>query len=152
MIGNILTKLSLSTLVGCILALGVVYHIYIRARYQYRFRGAGGVNAPKIANNPLTGMALDSKLVILLLNCKGILWLWTLGKAQGSNQIKELFADVFSRHATPESSNVVEVNPIGNQRFIYTQEPIHLKAVLTGKFADYGKGEDFHSAWEPFLG
>lgn len=35
---------------------------------------------------------------------------------------------------------------------IQTREPEHLKAVLTGKFADFGKGELFHELWIPFLG
>lgn len=33
-----------------------------------------------------------------------------------------------------------------------TREPEHIKAVLTGNFADYGKGEPFHDLWSPFLG
>ena len=33
-----------------------------------------------------------------------------------------------------------------------TREPEHIKTVLTGKFADYGKGQNFHDLWSPFLG
>lgn len=53
---------------------------------------------------------------------------------------------------TPECPNAVEINVLGNQRVIFTQEPEHFKAILTGKFADYGKGPEFHRVWEKFLG
>lgn len=33
-----------------------------------------------------------------------------------------------------------------------TDEPAQIKTVLTSKFADFGKGPDFHRMWEPFLG
>lgn len=35
---------------------------------------------------------------------------------------------------------------------IFTREPEHIKTILTGKFANYGKGEEFHHVWSPFLG
>ena len=33
-----------------------------------------------------------------------------------------------------------------------TSDPENIKAVLTGQFADYGKGESFHREWKEFLG
>jgi cytochrome P450 len=33
-----------------------------------------------------------------------------------------------------------------------TREPEHVKTVLTSKFADFGKGPEFHQTWSPFLG
>lgn len=33
-----------------------------------------------------------------------------------------------------------------------TRNPDHVKAVLTGNFADFGKGQLFHDLWSPFLG
>lgn len=47
---------------------------------------------------------------------------------------------------------VVEINVTGGQRFLFTADPEHIKAILTGKFADFGKGEQFHTVWQPFLG
>lgn len=41
---------------------------------------------------------------------------------------------------------------MGYRRFIMTDEPFQVKTVLTSKFADFGKGPDFHRMWEPFLG
>lgn len=37
-------------------------------------------------------------------------------------------------------------------RVIFTHDPENIKAVLTGQFADYGKGEPFHQEWKEFLG
>ena len=33
-----------------------------------------------------------------------------------------------------------------------TMDPENIKALLTGQFADYGKGETFHREWKEFLG
>jgi cytochrome P450 len=37
-------------------------------------------------------------------------------------------------------------------RMILTKDPENIKALLTGQFADYGKGESFHKEWKEFLG
>lgn len=37
-------------------------------------------------------------------------------------------------------------------RAIMTMDPENIKALLTGQFADYGKGETFHREWKEFLG
>lgn len=55
-------------------------------------------------------------------------------------------------YATPDCPNLVEINLTGGQRYLFTQEPEHIKTILTGKFAEYGKGADFHEVWQPFLG
>ncbi|KAJ5899221.1 hypothetical protein N7495_003965 [Penicillium taxi] len=39
-----------------------------------------------------------------------------------------------------------------SNRVIITIDPENIKALLTGQFADYGKGEDFHRQWKEFLG
>ena len=78
-------------------------------------------------------------------------WLWTIGKAQASNELLQLFYYIYN-FATPQNPNLVEINVIGNQRALFTREPEHIKTILTGKFADYGKGDQFHRVWEPFLG
>jgi cytochrome P450 len=41
---------------------------------------------------------------------------------------------------------------MGNIRVIFTADPENIKAILTTQFAEYGKGEQFHKEWEPFLG
>lgn len=55
-------------------------------------------------------------------------------------------------YATPESPNLVEINVTGGQRYLFTREPEHIKTILTSKFADFGKGAEFHDVWQPFLG
>lgn len=37
-------------------------------------------------------------------------------------------------------------------RILFTKDPENIKAILTGKFADYGKGKPFHDEWKEFLG
>lgn len=46
----------------------------------------------------------------------------------------------------------VQVMPAGGQRYIITRDPEHVKAVLAGQFAHFGKGQEFHELWSPFLG
>ncbi|RJE23140.1 Cytochrome p450 [Aspergillus sclerotialis] len=72
-------------------------------------------------------------------------------KAQNENRLLELFNSVF-QYATKACPNCVEDNPWGTLRAFTTREPDHIKAVLTGNFADYGKGPTFHDLWKPFLG
>ncbi|KAL5049980.1 hypothetical protein BDW71DRAFT_194957 [Aspergillus fruticulosus] len=72
-------------------------------------------------------------------------------KAQNEHRLYEFFNKSLE-HGNPASPNCVESNIFGSFRVIQTREPEHLKAVLTGKFADFGKGEIFHKLWIPFLG
>lgn len=57
-----------------------------------------------------------------------------------------LFNELYS-HATPDCPNLVEINVTGGSRYFFTREPEHVKTVLTSKFADYGKGPEFHRVW-----
>lgn len=45
-----------------------------------------------------------------------------------------------------------EINQLVSTRLIFTIDPENIKAVLTGQFHDYGKGESFHQEWKEFLG
>ncbi|OJD18980.1 hypothetical protein AJ78_01008 [Emergomyces pasteurianus Ep9510] len=51
-----------------------------------------------------------------------------------------------------DPSSTVEINGNSTFRAIFTIDPENIKAVLTGQFADYGKGERFHQEWKEFLG
>jgi hypothetical protein len=73
-------------------------------------------------------------------------WLWTIGRAQVQNRMLALFNDIYS-YATPDCPNLVEINVTGGSRYFFTREPEHVKAVLTSKFADFGKGPEFHRVW-----
>ena len=45
-----------------------------------------------------------------------------------------------------------EINQLISTRLIFTIEPENIKAILTGQFHDFGKGESFHREWKEFLG
>ena len=72
-------------------------------------------------------------------------------KAQNDNRLLEFFNSFFD-YATPACPNCVEGNSWGSIRSFLTRDPDHIKAVLTGNFVDYGKGQRFHDLWSPFLG
>lgn len=73
-------------------------------------------------------------------------------KAQNENRLLELFNSNISENGTAACPNCVEDNSWGSMRVFMTREPEHVKAVLTGNFAEYGKGQQFHGLWSPFLG
>lgn len=64
----------------------------------------------------------------------------------------EFFNSTVDKYATDSCPNCIESNSWGIMRAFNTREPEHIKAVLTGNFADYGKGPRFHDLWAPFLG
>ncbi|KAL4867309.1 hypothetical protein BDV12DRAFT_186826 [Aspergillus spectabilis] len=51
-----------------------------------------------------------------------------------------------------ENKKTAELDAGISTRLILTRDPENIKAVLTGQFADYGKGESFHRDWREFLG
>ncbi|KAL2810809.1 cytochrome P450 [Aspergillus granulosus] len=51
-----------------------------------------------------------------------------------------------------KNKKTVELDAGVQSRLILTRDPENIKAILTGQFADYGKGEDFHRDWREFLG
>ena len=60
--------------------------------------------------------------------------------------------EMMKTKTTPEVPHTIAINPTGGQRYFITEEPEHIKTVLTTKFAEYGKGAEFHSVWSPLLG
>lgn len=66
----------------------------------------------------------------------------------------------FWRHAmrtakgasTVDFPKTAEIDAGISARVILTTEPENIKAILTGQFSDYGKGEPFHRDWKEFLG
>lgn len=69
-----------------------------------------------------------------------------------NNRLDQFYNNLYPIYGTPESPNCVEISFFGGTRFLMTREPEHVKTVLTSKFADFGKGKQFHDAWRPFLG
>ncbi|KAK2782820.1 hypothetical protein FQN53_009586 [Emmonsiellopsis sp. PD_33] len=103
--------------------------------YNRRVKAAGGIHAPS-AGNPWAGPA----------------FLIGAGRSLTKNALLEFFDSQIDKFARVSCPNCIEHNFTGNQRYIMTREPEHVKAVLTGKFADFGKGPQFHELWAPFLG
>jgi cytochrome P450 len=114
---------------------GISFHLFVRLQYEFKFKRAGGVHAGQLATNSLTALP----------------WLWSIGWAQAQNNMLAFFRLALSQQKD-HAPNVIEINVTGGQRFIFTDDPEHIKTILTGKFADYGKGEQFHEIWKPFLG
>ncbi|KAH8703530.1 cytochrome P450 [Talaromyces proteolyticus] len=79
-------------------------------------------------------------------------FLLSAGNAHRNNHLLDFFNARISKHASPACPNCIESNFTGGRRYFLTREPDHIKAVLTGNFADYGKGKVFHDLWSPFLG
>ncbi|KAI9046145.1 cytochrome P450 [Aspergillus affinis] len=51
-----------------------------------------------------------------------------------------------------EHPKTAELDAGVSTRVIFTKDPENIKAILTGQFLDYGKGEPFHRDWKEFLG
>lgn len=52
----------------------------------------------------------------------------------------------------PQLPFTAEINQLISNRLIFTIDPENIKALLTGQFNDFGKGETFHQEWREFLG
>ncbi|OIW27278.1 cytochrome P450 [Coniochaeta ligniaria NRRL 30616] len=112
-----------------------VYYAVKKAIVTRQVLRTGGVRSPILATNPLFGLR----------------FLLDAGWSQVNNRLLDYY-DRQYRWATPECPNCVELSFTGRIRFLMTREPEHIKAVLTSKFSDFGKGPQFHDAWAPFLG
>ncbi|KXG47998.1 Cytochrome P450 [Penicillium griseofulvum] len=73
---------------------------------------------------------------------------------QANKEYKDLeFWDTQILHAGGLTNvKTAELDAGISTRMILTKDPENIKAVLTGQFADYGKGESFHREWKEFLG
>ncbi|KAI1823866.1 cytochrome P450 [Xylaria intraflava] len=117
--------------VSCI----VVWYAVQRIRYERRIRKIGGVRAYSVGTNPFSGVWRIAGLAI----------------AQAKFEILDYMNQLFE-NAPPECPNCVEIQVGPQERFFITQDPEHIKTILTTKFSEYGKGPAFHSLWRPFLG
>ncbi|KAL1980804.1 hypothetical protein VTN96DRAFT_3538 [Rasamsonia emersonii] len=107
--------------------------------YNHKLRKYhGGIHAPRMPSGPIIPIR-DLKFLLGAAN------------AHSENRLLDYFNNIF-RYATPACPNCVENNFTGRVRYFLTREPEHIKAVLTGNFADFGKGQQFHELWSPFLG
>ncbi|KAK4241393.1 cytochrome P450 [Achaetomium macrosporum] len=120
---------------GLILSCLALFFVTRRAIVDRKIRRLGAVRAPVLATNPVFGLPFFMKA----------------GYCQTKNKLDYFYNHVFD-WATPECPNCVEIAFLGRTRFLMTREPEHIKTILTTKFREYGKGEQFHEVWSPFLG
>ncbi|PSR87051.1 cytochrome P450 alkane hydroxylase [Coniella lustricola] len=114
----------------------IVLWFTLRPLYvSYRIRRLGAVRAHVYSTNPLTGLP----------------WILSAGIKHSQDVLLDFFHSLFE-HSSATSRNCVEICVSGSRRYIITQEPEHIKTILTTKFADFGKGAYFHQTWSPFLG
>ncbi|KAI9925143.1 hypothetical protein MW887_006063 [Aspergillus wentii] len=76
-------------------------------------------------------------------------------KANAANRDVQLWSDCLrTARGAPQikSPKTAELTSGLSNRMILTKDPENIKAILTGQFADYGKGEKFHQDWKDFLG
>jgi hypothetical protein len=130
MIADILPYVTPGYIAAFLLTVGFLIQVFVRLNYARKFSRAGGLHAPKLANDPFTALS----------------WLYAIGWAQATNRMLEFFTLALSK-GTPECPDLVEINVTGGQRYLFTREPEHIKTILTGKFAEFGKGEEFHRVW-----
>lgn len=69
-------------------------------------------------------------------------------------QSEDTMFDFWTKHwdvvaKTGDRSFEVQLTPV--HRFVITRDPEVVKTILTTKFAQFGKGNDFHRLWSPFL-
>lgn len=76
-------------------------------------------------------------------------------KANKSDRDLEFWMTAMKQaHGAPlvEDKKTAELDAGVSTRIILTRDPENIKALLTGQFSDYGKGESFHRDWREFLG
>ncbi|KAK8043510.1 cytochrome P450 52A1 [Apiospora rasikravindrae] len=149
--------------VGVFTILYLFYFIIQTTRNELRIRSKG-VRAPVLAQNPWTGVA-DVRMDLhefpaltytpLMSQPTGLRWFVGAARAQLNHRLFEFFDDMFAAaRGAPTGDDCVEVQVTraGGQRYIITRDPEHVKAILAGQFAHFGKGKEFHDMWSPFLG
>ncbi|KAH6690428.1 cytochrome P450 52A11 [Plectosphaerella plurivora] len=77
----------------------------------------------------------------------GIRFVYSAVKAAGAHTNLDFWNHKFS----VIGGHTGETTILG-QRIISTADPENIKAILATQFSDYGKGEEFHKEWSPFLG
>ncbi|KAK5989106.1 Cytochrome P450 52A1 [Cladobotryum mycophilum] len=101
---------------------------------RYRLRKVNGVRAPLLASSPFGAVRR----------------FWEGAWMQANDRLPEYFMSFFE-HVKPSHIHCVEMCFLG-RRSLMTEEPEHIKAVLTSNFAKFGKGKVFHDSMSPFLG
>lgn len=139
MIEEILTSISPSR-AALALGLGLVFFLLIlKFRVESRIQSLGG-KSPNIPTHlPAAADFIYSSTQAAKKNQDLNHWKQNMVKAQTYNKLDFL-------------PFTAEITQLITNRLIFTIDPENIKAILTGQFHDFGKGESFHEEWREFLG
>lgn len=82
-------------------------------------------------------------------------FIYRSSKANKAHRDLKFFSDTMANAKGDfkgDHNKTAEVDAGVSARVVFTKDPENIKAILTGQFADYGKGESFHRDWREFLG
>jgi hypothetical protein len=116
-----------------------------------------GTRAPQVSTLLPYGTFACSRLCRQTADYSGtaIDFIYKGAKANDANQDHVFWEEVISRakgSSQIEHPMTSELNVGVSTRIVFTKDPENIKAILTGQFHDYGKGESFHQEWKEFLG
>ncbi|KAI1913305.1 hypothetical protein LOZ61_002841 [Ophidiomyces ophidiicola] len=137
MIEELLARLSLGQAFLIAIGLGFTVLSFINFRIDWRIRRLGP-QAPRIRT--YLPLSLD--------------FIYQALKAAKSKRDLQFWEEQRPRvaYTGPGLPSTMEIKFHYFARSVFTIDPENIKAVLTGQFADYGKGERFHEEWKEFLG
>ena len=73
-----------------------------------------------------------------------------LARAQAEDKMFDFWTERWATVAkTGDWTFETQLTPV--HRFVITRDPEVVKTILTTKFSQFGKGEDFHRLWSPFM-
>ncbi|KAJ5129374.1 uncharacterized protein N7515_005413 [Penicillium bovifimosum] len=79
-------------------------------------------------------------------------WLYKTYEANQAHEDMAWWDESIKTAGGKTDAKTAELDAGISTRMIITKDPENIKAILTGQFADYGKGETFHQEWKEFLG
>ncbi|KAJ5772985.1 Cytochrome P450 [Penicillium paradoxum] len=135
MIEDLLTELTPSRAVLCVLGLFVTGCVFRKLQTSAQIARLGA-RAPKIRFR--LPYAID--------------FIYKGYQANQAHQDAEFWDQVIMHADGRTNVKTAELDAGISTRMILTKDPENIKALLTGQFADYGKGESFHHEWKEFLG
>ncbi|PYI11446.1 cytochrome P450 alkane hydroxylase [Aspergillus sclerotiicarbonarius CBS 121057] len=125
---------------ACVCLVGIFFLAGLLRRLQVsRENSRLGERAPRIRFQLPYAIDHIYQYVVANHNCQDLVfWQSSILNAQGASSI--------------DHPQTAELDAGISNRTIVTTDPQNIRALLTGQFADFGKGEEFHRDWKEFLG
>ncbi|KAI0602244.1 cytochrome P450 [Biscogniauxia sp. FL1348] len=130
-----LRAVSLGTYLIVALGASLLYYLFLTIQKNAAIRKYGGTRIYSLYSNPITAIP----------------WTLYVMRNVARNTVLQMYETRYGA-LPPGSMHAFEAQASPGARSIETREPAHIKAVLAGQFADFGKGPLFHQIWRPFLG